>query len=453
MLSLKKRRTLKILFSAIASIAVSITATSYASADDLALLYRAAVHNDPRYRGAEATYNAVQERVPQARAGLLPRAQAKAARNRHDEEVTTDSTIASRPTGTAEYRSSEYSLSVTQPIVNVAAWAVLRQANAEVRRAEAEYLAAKQDLIVRLAEAYFQLLLSQETHALASAERQTLAQHLEAAQAKQRAGVSSIAEAEDARARFQISVTQEVEASDRIDDHRQALREIVGQEPENLAGLSEPLPSLTPDPPEIERWVEMALTQNASVNAASEAANAAREEIARARGDHYPTLDLVGAANRTDADGSIAGPGIRSDNNVVGLELKLPLYSGGSVSARAREASYRYDAALQELEAQRRNAERTARSAFKDIRSAQTKAEALRQAVIAGEIALEVKTQGYRVGVHRTSDVLDATRDLFRSKRDYSEARYGYVFATLRLKQAAGTLTDDDVEQLNKWLH
>jgi outer membrane protein len=433
-------------------VALLLCAPLVTHADDLLSLYRAGVENDPRYRAAQASYNAVQEKVPQAWGNLLPRAQASAVRNRNDERAITDSVLTSRPAGNAEYRSSEYSLSVTQPIVNIAAYVGVRQANAEVRRAEAEFAAAKHDLALRLAEAYFQFLLAQDTQVLVAAEKQALSQHFDAAQARHRAGVVGISEVEDARARWQIAIAQEIDTTNRVEDRRQALREIVGRLPPQLAGLGDQMPPLTIEPLDVERWVETSLSRNPTVIAATEAADSARDEVARIRSDHAPTLDLVGSRNRTDADGSITGPGVRTDTAIVGLQLKVPLLQGGQVLSRTREAAYRHDAALQELESRRRNAERSTRASFRDVSGTAARVDSLRQAVVSGEIALEAKTQGFRAGVYHTLDVLDATRELFRTKRDFSEARYTYLAAYLRLKHAAGTLSDDDLDQLNRAL-
>ncbi len=434
---------------AVASVALSVNPTR---ADDLISLYNAAVISDPRYRAAEAKYHAVQQKLPLARANLMPRAEASAKRNRNQDETVTDRTIFSVPAGQAEYSSSVYSLSLNQPIFNTAALAGVRQAHAQIRQAEAEYAAARQELMLRLAETYFQTLLAHDTHALAAAEKEILEKHSEAAQARHDAGISGITELEDARARSHNATAQEIETSNRLDDQRQALREIAGHPPQAFATLAADMPLLLPDPPDIERWAKTSLSQNLSVRAAAEAAEAAREEIARNRNGHYPTLDLVGTRNRNDADASINGPGIRSDSTVIGLQLTLPLFQGGQVAARTQEAVSRYDGALQDLEALRRNTDRTARNAFQNVRGAQAKVEALKQAISAGETALAAKTQGYQAGLYHLIDVLDTTRELYRTQRDYAEARYTYVIALVRLKQAAGTLSEDDLAQINRWL-
>ena len=433
-------------------LAITLALPWPAAAEDLSSLYRSALDNDPRYRAAEANRAALQERIPQARAGLLPQLSATASRNRNENEVVTDSTIVARPAGHAEYRSKEYALNLTQPVYNAAALAALRQAHAEARRGEAEYAAARQDLMLRLAEAYFQLLLAQDQLALADAEKTALALSLEAARARHKAGVTGITELNDARARYQLAAAQEVEAANQIEDRRQALREIVATMPAELSSLRADFPLVTPDPPDIQRWVDTALGQNLGLLAAKEAAAAAREDVARSRAGHLPTLNIVGSRTRNDADASIAGPGIRADDTVIGLQLSVPLLQGGYVSARGAEMAHRYTAALQEVEARRRAVERAARASFLGVRGAGVRVEALGEAVAASATALEAKSEGYRVGLYTAMDVLDATRDLYRAKRDHAEARYAFVLNLLRLKQAAGTLSEDDLTLVNNWL-
>ncbi|MBI3896876.1 MAG: TolC family outer membrane protein [Gammaproteobacteria bacterium] len=415
-------------------------------------LYQAALTSDPRFRAAEANYQALQQRLPEARAALLPQLDARASSSRNSEDTTTDQTIFTQPAGSIGYRSGQYSLNLTQPLLNTAALAGIRQANAEIRQAEAEHTAARHELMLRLAEAYLQILLAHDTLSLAAAEKETLTKSLDAARAKHQEGVASLTEVEDARARMQVAIAQEIETANQLEDRQQALREIIGRIPDRLASLGDDIPLLTPDPPEVDRWAEAALTQNLTVRAAAEAVTVAREDIARNEAAHAPTIDIVGSTSRIDDSESISGPGVRTDRKSIGLQLNLPLFQGGIVLARTREAEFRHDAALQELEARRRNAERSARTAFREVRGAQARSEALKQAVGAGETVLNAKTEGQRAGLYHTIDVLDATRDLYRAKRDYAEARYGYLLAFLRLKQSAGTLNEDDLSAINKWL-
>lgn len=423
-----------------------------ARAEDLLTVYRQAIKNDARLHVIEENYLAIQQRVPQARAGLLPSLNATGSVNRNDDEVTTDATIFSQPSGKAAYGSSEYKLSLTQPIYNVTLWAGLREAEAEARRAQAEYQAAQQDLILRTTQAYFDVLLAQDTLALARAEREALASNLEATKGRKQAGLVNITDVNDARARLQIAISQEIDARYKLDDSREALREISGQSPGTLRGLSQDAVFSTPNPPTIDSWIDSALDKNYTIRAAREAAEAARQTIERNRAAHLPSLDAVGSVSRLDTGGSIPGPGVRSDNRLVGIQLNIPLYQGGLVNARTKEAIHRYEAAQQALEGQRRAIERETRAAFQGAVSSAARIQAIEQAVQAADSALIAKTEGRRLGLYTTLDILDSTRDLYKSKRDYAEARHAYLFNLLKLKNSAGTLDADDVLSINQWL-
>jgi len=419
-------------------------------ADDLLSTYKLAQEHDPRYRAAEAIYRATGERVPQARASLLPSLSAKADKTRNSEEVVTDSDIVSRPTGETRYHSTGYVLSLSQPVYSAAGWAGLRQAHAEVRRAEAEYAAANQDLMLRLAEAYFSVLAAQDGLDLVKAEKTAIAHQHEVAQERLKVGLAAITETHDARARLEVAQAQEIEAENRLEDKREALREITGESPGKLLKLSNFSPSV-PDPPDVQRWVKVALEQNLALQARREAADAAREEVKRQQAGHLPTLDIVGTRSRNDADASIPGPGVRSTNMTLGLQLQIPILQGGLISSRVNEASYRYQAVQQEYEAQYRATERAARTSFSGVAGGIGKMAALKEAVAAGEGALEGKTEGFRVGITTNLDVLDAQRELYRTKRDHAESRFAYVLNLFRLKQAAGTLSEADLTQANGW--
>lgn len=420
---------------------------------DLLDVYREAERNDPRFRAATATYRAAQERLPQARAGLLPLIGATADTTRNDNRVRTEAGIVSRPAGRASFDSKGYTLSLTQPVYNAAAFAGLRRAGAEVRRAEAEFAAARQALVTRAAEAYFQVLAARDGLALAEAERAAIARQLEVAEARLEVGLATITDVHDARARYEFAAAQLIEAENVLADRREALRELTGTAPAALAPLVE-LPLTTPEPPEIERWIETAARQNLAVAAAREAVEIAREEVRRQRAGHYPTLDIVGSRTHTDDEGSVARPDVRvrTDSEAIGLELNVPIFQGGLVNARTAEAAQLLAAAEQELEATARAVERATRASYLGAASGAARVQALTQSVIASESALEAKREGFEAGINTNIDVLDASRDLFRARRDLAAARYDYVLNLLRLKQSAGTLSEADLMAVNNWL-
>ncbi len=419
---------------------------------DLLTVYQRALRYDPRFRSAEATYRADRQKLPQARALLLPNISATAARNRVDTDRKVSGALTFLPSNQVTYNRSDYTLSVTQPIFNGSAFAAFREAKAQVRQAEATFAASKQDLILRVAEAYLGVLLAKDSLDLAEAQKKALQRALEVAQGRLEVGLATITDVHDARARFEVAAAQEIEAQNTLEDARQALREVTGEPPGRLYRLAETIPLVTPDPPDVRRWVDIAIKQNLALLAQQAATDTAREEVSRVRAGHYPTLDLVGNRSYDKSDASISGPGVRTDTTEYGVQLNVPLFQGGLIMAQTTEAVQRYSAAQQNYEAQRRSTERTARLSFLSVSSAKARVTALKQSVIAGESALEAKQEGYEAGINTILDVLDAERDLYQAKRDYSDARHNYVLNLLRLKQAAGTLTEDDLVQVNRWL-
>jgi len=433
-------------------VCVGMVLVSHSQGADLLETFQLAEQNDAKYRAAKAGYQASLTRVPQARAALFPSLAGTADVTRNDVETVTDATILSRPAGGALYSSTGYRLNLKQPLYNAASFAALRQARAEVRRAEAELAVARHDLIVRVAEAYFQTLAARDALNLTIAERQATARQLEVAEGRREVGLAAITDVHDARARYEVARAQEIDAANQHADREEALRELTGTRMQMLSPLGALMPLVTPDPPEIEKWVETAQAQSFAIVVRREAAEIANEEIRRQRAGHYPTLDVVGDHAREDTDGSIAGPGFRADTSTVGVQLTVPLYQGGIVSARTSEAAHRYMAARAELEGQQRATERATRSAYQGAASGAARVTALVQAVTAAGRAFEAKRQGFEAGINSNLDVLDAARDLFRARRDLAAARYDYIQNTLRLKQAVGTLSEEDLMQANTWL-
>lgn len=420
---------------------------------DVMAIYLKAQHDDPRYLAAEANYRAQAQRLPQARGALLPSLSASGEKTHVDSERITDSGSVSLPAGKAEFDSGSYTLSLSQPVFNAALFAALKQAKAEVRRAEAERAAAKQDLITRTAEVYLRVLAARDNLDFATAERTSIARQLEVAQGRLEVGLATITDVHDALARFELAQVQEIEATDQLADTHEAMREMTGEPVGQLARLRDTMPLLKPDPPDVEKWVSSALAQNLTLMARREDTAIAREQVSANRAQHFPTLDLVGSQSRNDADASLSGPGSRTDTTSVELRLTVPIFQGGTVSAQVTEAVERYNAAQHELEAELRATRRATRAAYLGVSSGTARVHALKQSVIASESALEAKIEGFEAGIETNLNVLDAQRDLFRTKRDHSVARHTYIFSLLRLKQAAGTLGVEDLVEVNGWLN
>lgn len=430
------RLNLALLF--VASICTPITA----NASDLITTLKLAKNADPVFLAAKATYNADSQLVAQARADLLPNVSATG------DLAQNDLTINNNP---LNFNSSRYEFSLRQPLFNWESISELKQAKAEVRKAEAQFSAARQELITRVTVLYFDVLRGNDAVTLAIAEQEAISKQLELAKARLEVGLGTITEVHDSNARYELTVAQLIDAENFLQDARYALAEAIGMLPPKLKILKEDIPLLLPDPPDTKVWTNWAQQQNLVLLAAIADVEIAKRELSVKRAGHLPTLDVVGSHRHADTVGTGGGELITTDN-IVKLELKFPIYTGGKTTAFSKEAEFRYQAAIQNMEAVRRNVLRSTRDAFNGIKGDVSRVTALKQAVVAGKSALEAKNIGFEAGIETNIDVLNAQRDLFGSKRDYAQSRYSYVTNLLRLREAAGTLKIQDLEKVNGWL-
>lgn len=418
-----------------------------AQGEDLRDVYRLAQENDPQLRAAAAGHRAALEVKPQARAFLLPNVNFGAQTQLSDVEIK-------QPvSNTYDYKSSGYSLSLRQAIYHHDYYVQLRQADASIARADAEYGSAVQALVVRVAEAYFNLLAAEDNLRFAEAEKTAIAQQLRQTQQRFEVGLSAITDVHEAQAGYDAAVAQEIVAQNVLENAREVLRELTGQDHSTLAPLADEIPLQRPEPEDIDQWVETALRENLQLLAADASAQIAREEVSRRRAGHYPTLDLVASHNWSDTTEAQTVTANENVSNIIGLQLNIPLYAGGAVSSRTREATHLYSQAQEGLELTRRATVRQTRDAYLGVTAGISTVEARRQALASARTAQEATQAGYEVGTRTAVDVLNLQRELFRAERDYARARYDYALSTLRLKQAAGILTEADLEHVNGWLN
>jgi len=338
---------------------------------------------------------------------------------------------------------------LTQPVYHHDYWVGLRQADATVAQAEADYGVAKQDLMIRLASGYFDLLAAQDNLDFARAEKEATARQLEQAKQRFEVGLIAITDVHEAQAQYDLTVAQEISADNLLANAREALQEITGQYEETPQLLQDDIPLLSPEPADIEQWVAKATEQNLSLKSAQFASSVASEEVNRQRSGHFPTLDVVASKNYSDSNSAF---GSERESEQISLQLNVPLFAGGAVSSRTRQAAYRAEAAKQTLLQTRRGVVRQARNAYLGVIAEISRVKALNQAVISSAKANEATQAGFEVGTRTIVDVLLSQRELFRAKRDYARSRYDYILNTLRLKQAAGSLTHSDIAAVNKWL-
>jgi len=426
-------------------------AFSPARAVDLLAVYRQARANDPELRSARFQNQATAEEKDQALAGLLPQLDFELRQDFTVQKVlSTDNLVFDR--GLARYPGTRYTLNLNQPLVRFDLAAGLRRAEARVRSADAALLKAGQDLMLRVAELYFGVLLAQDEEGQFRAEREAVEQQLRLAEAQFANGMAPVTDLRDAQARAASVRARLVEASQRLFDARQALAEVTGELPGDLAGLREGFELARPVPEAPGEWVRVAQESNPGVIALRHDAEAAREEIRRLRAGHYPTVDVVGSYNRDETRGSLFGGGSEIETKQIGLQVRIPISSGGRVSSQVRQAAAQRGKALAELDRALRAVKRQVLASYNGVLLNIRRVAATDETVAAQRLALEAKRAGYDSGLYTLLAVLDAERDLSIALSAYARARYDYVLDSLRLKQAAGTLAEEDLAQVNAWL-
>jgi outer membrane protein len=412
-------------------------------------IYKRAAKQDPFFHQQVSARLAALETKPQSWAQLLPNIGLRSKYSRNMQDVSGDG-LGSFGGGSFEYNSYDYALSLSQPIFHFDRLIQLDQADSRVKQAEMEFAAAVQDLMVRVAERYFEVLAAQDNFDFATAERHALEQQFLEAKQRTELGLIAITDLYEAQAGYDLAATREVQAKGQLDMAREALRETAGRYYEDLAPLSVELPLAPPEPMDIERWTAKALEQNLAILAARQALETARAEIQRQRAGHLPTLDLTGS-HGLDVTGGRFGA-TETEFSAVGLTLNVPLYQGGAVNSKTREARYRHNEALDRLEQQRRAAQRQAREAFLNVLVNINQVNAFKQAVTSARASVEATQAGIEFGTRVGVDLVLAERNLFQAKRDYARARYDYALNLLRLKRATGVLKPEDIALVNDWL-
>ena len=420
------------------------TLCGQSQADDLVSVYQLALDSDPQYQAALQAHRAALEVIPQSRAALLPNIgiTGDVSRNRFDPRKSGDTTYSTNRT---------YSIGLRQPLYQRERFLQLEQADNRVVQADAQLVAAQQELLLRVATRYFLVLGAQDNVAFVEADKDAIARTLDQAQQRFDVGLAAITDTLEAQARYDIAVSDAINAERLLDDTKEALRELTGELPLAPEVLKAEIPLLTPEPADQDAWVSAALEQNPLVLAARAATAVAKQEIQVQNSGHYPSLDMVADYSYRDTQFGGFTPLERNDS-AIGLQLNLPLYEGGLVSSQTRQSRYQYNQAREQQEKQRRATQRQTRDNYRGIISGISKVEALQHAVLSNEKAVEAAETGFEVGTRAVVDVLDAQRELLRARRDHARSRYDYLLDTLRLKQAAGILHETDLVQINSWL-
>src|SRR5262245_26371631 len=431
-------------------LAVWLACSGTAGAIDFLETYRLAKQNDPTFASARASLEAGLEKLPQGRALLLPVINGAA---------NTQWNEARNVTGNRDinWNSNGWNVTLTQPIFRWQNLAQYQQSQFQVLQAEAQFGQATMDLIVRVAQAYTDVLAAQDNLEFTKANKIAINEQLAQAKRNFEVGTATITDTNEAQARFDIATAQEIAAVNALEVAVRALQQIIGIVPDKLV----PLRAITIDAPQpnvMDDWVGGARANNLVVKGNEAVLEIAAREIERQRAGHYPTLDAVASyqdnttLNPAAAFAGTNVPRAEVNQTTIGLQLNVPIYAGGSVNSRTREAVALREKARQDLEASRRAAEFNARQSFLNVTNGLAQVKALEQALTSSEVALQSNRVGYEVGVRINIDVLNAQQQVLQTQRDLSRARYDTLLNGLRLKSAAGSLTEGDVQAVNRLL-
>jgi outer membrane protein len=421
-------------------------------AEDLLQLYREAQRNDATYAAAKHALDAGRERDNQGLALLLPTLNLTGSATRTRAEVDSRDPLI-LPSFTRYPESASYTLTFTQPLFRAQNWLQYQQGGHQVRQAEAAFGQASQDLIVRVAQAYFDVLAAQDTLGLVRAQKTATSEQLAQAKRNFEVGTATITDTHEAQARYDLIAAQEIAALNDLETKRRALQLIIAREPGELTPLRADVRLSPPTPADMQAWVEIAEKQGYPVLVQEAAAEVAALEARRNRAAHLPTLDFVathGQSGQNATTDSIAGRD--TTTTVIGLQLAMPLYQGGGISSREREAAALSLKAREDLESARRNSALAARQNYLLVMNGIAVVSALEQALVSSQSALDSNKLGYEVGVRINIDVLNAQQQVFQTRRDLLVARYNTITNSLRLRAAAGTLREEDLDLVNRAL-
>ena len=420
-----------------------------AHAEDLLQVYRDARSYDAQYAAARFALEAGREKLPQGRSLVLPTLNLTGSATDTNTDFVSDNPTLN-PSFNRDVRAYGATLNFSQPIYRKQNFIQYDQAEYQVKQAEATFSQASQDLIVRVAQAYFDVLAAQDTLGLVGAQKAAISEQLAQAKRNFEVGTATITDTHEAQARYDLSVAQEILAQNDLDVKKRTLQQITGKEYDALKPLRHDVKLTMPTPNNMQAWVDLAEKQSYPVLIQDSITEIARLEADRNKAGHYPTLDLVASYGYLNQSGTLFTPiGSNVTSGQVGLQLGVPIYQGGAISSREREAAFNYDKSKQDLENARRSAALAARQAFLASVNGVAQVNALDQALVSSQSALDSNKLGYEVGVRINIDVLNAQQQLFQTRRDLALARYTLITSRLRLLAAAGTLTEHDLELVN----
>lgn len=452
----------------VCALAIPLLVVQSPRAETLAQIYQLAVVNDPQLRAAEAALNIGKEAIPSARAGLLPTISASAEVSDGDGDSSsarflnssTGGPLRVGANGENDDETESYSLSLSQPLFDLPAWFTFKRGYDLDQQARAEFAAEQQELIVRTVSAYTGVLRASENLITSQAEQRAIGRQLEQTKERFDVGLLPITDVHEAQAAYDDAVVNTLEAEGALDIAFEALEVITGQRHERLAGLAAEFPTPRPEPVKREAWVAFAQKNNFSLEAARLAMMAAEKNAKAKRAERLPKVKASLSYTNYHQDGSFVVDGsgtaqpFSEDNEptVFAIRMDAPLYTGGLISSEMRRADQEYIRSQENHLLAQRTTTQEARSEHLNVNTDSARVRARAQAITSAESALEATQAGYDVGTRNIVDLLISQRVLYQAQRDYANARFDYIMSLMKLKQVAGLLSPEDIEQLDTWM-
>jgi len=419
------------------------TAAADVGAEDMLALYKEALGSDAQFQAAQSQYESILERVPQSRAALLPALTL--------DGNTISNNNSSNTFGSQNYNSHGYSVRLTQPLFRWDAKIARDQTLTLVQQAEAELALARQDLILRVSQAYFGVLLAEDALKALQTEKTAVGEEMAAAQRRFEIGTANITDVRDAKSRHDLVTAQEIAAQNELAAKREEIRRITRRQPSSIAPLRGGIQLAGPAPADIDSWVASAEQDGLGVIAGQAALEIARLETLKARGGRYPRVDLTANVGESKS-ATINTVGTDLNDSSVGVQFSVPLYSSGAIRARQRETALLLDKSSAELDDARRSSGLSARQAYLTATSGLALVGALQEALVSANTALQANRRGLEIGVRANIDLLNAQKQVSETERDLARARYDTLLSLLKLKAAAGRLAETDVREINALL-
>lgn len=433
----------------LAGITALTASTGMAETVTLKRAYELAQQNDPQWAAVRHQYQANQEVLDQTRAGLLPQIRLNASYSEEDVDVDR--------VGTFDYSTTSYAANLVQPLFRLENWHTYQQGKALDSQYTAEYAQATEEFYLRVVTRYLDVLRARANLSFRKAEEEAISRQLEQSKQRFEVGLVAITDVHEAQAVYDAAVSARIAAESELFTALRILETLTGTSITDVAEISEELPVIPPQPADMNLWVERSLSNNSNLRSAIYAAQAAEENYKIRRAGHAPKLDLVGSYGHqsTEKPVSFQTPSVETPDSTattLSLQLEVPIYSGGGVSAQRRQSKYLALAAKDTEHLVRRQVIQEATNLYQVVVTTVAQVHARKQAELSAKVALDATQAGYEAGTRTIVDVLTVQRNLFQAQRDYINARFDYVLSALRLKQVAGMLTEEEVLALEQWI-